>query len=139
MKIISFAWTTPALLAERKRVTRRRWNDDYAQRFKKRDLIAAYDKSPRAGGKQVATIRLIDDAYRGRTDYMPPNDYEAEGFAYMEEQGQMVDGMPPRIFWRAWKAAQIPVWVIRFEIVQIEPWGFHLIKANPQWGIRGVD
>ena len=33
-KIISFAWTTDALLQCKKTVTRRDWDDKYASRFK---------------------------------------------------------------------------------------------------------
>ena len=82
MKIISFGWTWPALLAEpplRKTVTRRDWNVEYALRFKG-DLIQAFDKSPRFGGKKIATIRLIRSPYNEPIDLMPDSDYEAEGF-----------------------------------------------------------
>jgi hypothetical protein len=115
VKIISFAWTTPALLAGRKKVTRREWSKDYAQRFKAGDLVAAYDKNPRNGGKQIATIRLTHDPYLERTDQMPGSDYEDEGLKYFEEQGLLFRGMTPQTFWRNWKAAKTLVWVIRFE------------------------
>ena len=53
MKIISFAWTTEALLAGIKTCTRRDWNDDYARRFKNGEFCQAFDRNPRAGGKRV--------------------------------------------------------------------------------------
>ncbi|KKL74249.1 hypothetical protein LCGC14_2066840, partial [marine sediment metagenome] len=34
---ISFSWTTRALEADAKNVTRRRWNDNWARRWKKGD------------------------------------------------------------------------------------------------------
>jgi len=117
MKIISFAWTTPALLANRKIVTRRDWSEDYAKRFKAGDLVAAYDKNPRNGGKQVATIRLTCNPYRESTDIMPRSDYEAEGLAYLQEQGLRIQGLSPYEFWEAWKAAKEVLWVIRFQKV----------------------
>jgi len=115
MKIISFAWTTPALLANRKTVTRREWSEDYARRFKADDLVAAYDKNPRNGGKQVATIRLTCDPYLEPPNQMPISDFEAEGFAYLAEQGMLFEGYDPRKFFQLWRAAIDPVWVIRFQ------------------------
>lgn len=58
MRIISFAWTTPALLAGRKTCTRRDWTYGYAANFALGEEVAAYDRSPRAFGQRVATIRL---------------------------------------------------------------------------------
>lgn len=58
--IISFAWTTQALLAGRKTVTRREWTDGHAAKFKPGDLVDAWDKLPRCkGSKKVAVIRII--------------------------------------------------------------------------------
>ena len=57
-KIISFAWTTDALMEGKKTVTRRDWDDKYASRFKVGEVCSAYDKSPRYGGKKVGEIRL---------------------------------------------------------------------------------
>jgi len=89
MKNISFAWTTDALLAGRKTCTCRDWDADYAARFKAGDLIAAYDRSPRFKGKQIGTLRLTHDATYGTlVDVLGGFDaaYEAEGFAYYDEQ-----------------------------------------------------
>ena len=53
VKIISFAWTTPALLAGRKTVTRRDWSDRYALLFHADDFVAGYNRSPRHGGRRA--------------------------------------------------------------------------------------
>lgn len=90
MKIISFAWTTPALLAGRKTVTRRDWQLGYASGFHAGDLVAAYNRSPRHGGRQVATIRLTRAPYLESTKEAPPEDYEAEGLAYLDSIGAKV-------------------------------------------------
>ena len=58
--IISFAWTTAALLDGRKTVTRREWSDAHAAKFKPGDLVDAYDRSPRFKGKKVGVIRIIN-------------------------------------------------------------------------------
>ena len=117
MRIISFAWTTPALLAGRKTCTRREWDDGYARRFHAGDLIAAYDKSPRSGGKQVATIRLTSNPYKALTSDMPDSDWEAEGFAYLTEIGAKVNGHTPRELWDDWHRRPVTLWVVRFELV----------------------
>lgn len=58
--IISFAWTTQALLDGRKTVTRREWSDGHAAKFKPGDLVDAWDKTPRCkGSKKVAVIRIV--------------------------------------------------------------------------------
>ncbi len=79
-------------------------------------MVAAYDKSPRFGGKQVATILLTHDPYVQTTDLMLESDYEAEGFRYLEEHGLLRDGIAPRVYFLAWKAAKMPLWVVRFEV-----------------------
>lgn len=86
MRIISFAWTTDALIAGRKTCTCRDWDDDYAASFRAGDLVAAYDRSPRFKGNLIATIRLTHDATYGRLSEIVPDWYEREGFAYYDEQ-----------------------------------------------------
>jgi hypothetical protein len=118
VRIISFAWTTPALLAGRKTVTRRDWSHGYALRFHAGDDVAAYDRNPRHGGRQVATIRLTADPYRESTKAAAEEDYEGEGFAFLSGQGIKVDGLPPAVLWRAWHLYPETLWVIRFEVVE---------------------
>ena len=117
MKRISFVWTVEALRAGRKTVTRRAWKNQYAWTFRKGTLVAAYDRQTRHGGHQVATIRLTADPIKDSTALAPDEDYEAEGFAYMEEHGLKVDGLPPKTLWRAWQLYPQFLWVIRFELV----------------------
>lgn len=111
MKIISFAWTTPALLAGRKTVTRRDWSPEYARRFSAGELVQAYDRSPRLKGKCVATIRIVSVTWEPDSD-APDSDYEAEGFGWMVEQQEATlddlyaqalnDGMNPEEDPRVW-------------------------------------
>ena len=133
MKSISFAWTTDALLAGRKTCTCRDWEADYANRFKAGDLIAAYDRSPRFKGTQIATLRLTHDAAYGTLiDVVGSFDaaYEAEGFAYYDEQVAAgnakvrkaiernlgVDQGETLRDWLAFSAGW-GEWVVRFEVV----------------------
>lgn len=118
MKFISFAWTTPALLAGHKTCTRREWSERWAQQFRADDRVSAYDRQPRFGGRQVAVIELIEHPYRQSTGEAPDSDWEAEGFAYLESIGAKVDGMPPKVLWRAWKLHPRMMWVVRFRLVE---------------------
>lgn len=83
MKTISFTWTAPALLAQAKTVTRRLWKPAHAARFDAGNFLLAYDKSPRAGGRPIALLRLTQAPYLEALAQMPDSDYEAEGFAWM--------------------------------------------------------
>lgn len=82
--IVSFAWTTEALLAGRKTCTRRMWNDEYFDRWvaawrRGRHIHDTYDKSPRFGGKKIGEIRLTREPYRERLADMPESDVVEEG------------------------------------------------------------
>ena len=135
-KAISFAWTAPALLAGRKTCTCRDWERDYAERFKAGDIIAAYDRSPRFKGSQIATLRLTHDATYGRLiDVLGGGfdaAYEAEGFAWGDEQvasgnQQMRKaiernlGVEPGETLRDWlrQTAMVREWIVRFEMVEV--------------------
>lgn len=82
--IISFAWTTEALLSGKKTCTRRRWSERYFQQWVRawrqgRLVHDAYDRLPRAGGGKVGEIRLTCEPYRERLRDMSEEDLEAEG------------------------------------------------------------
>jgi len=82
--IISFAWTTPALVDGRKTVTRRDWNPGYLRRWQQAwdrgDYVhQAWNASPRAGGRQVGWITLTHRPYLERLADMPAADLDAEG------------------------------------------------------------
>lgn len=116
MKIISFAWTSAALLAGRKTVTRRDWTVGYAQSFSAGELVQAYDRSPRAGGKRIATIRLTKKPYVEEASKAPDEDWEGEGFAYLTERGFTLHGTTPQQMWDAWMQENPLLWVVRFEM-----------------------
>lgn len=118
MKIISFAWTSGAFEAGRKTVTRRRWKDIYAKLFKAGDICQAYDKSPRCGGKRIGYLR-IESVTEERMRDMPDSDFEAEGFAFLEEIGATIWGMPPREAFDWWRRQDEEPYVVRFRIVEI--------------------
>ena len=121
MRIISFAWTTPALLAGCKTVTRREWLQKFADGWRKGTVAQAYDKNPRFKGKRVGHIELTQDPYQERTCDIPDEDYEAEGFGYMERNNILIRGKTPREFWNAWREGPGELWVVRFRLLDTGP------------------
>lgn len=117
MMIISFAWTTEPLLAGRKTRTRRDWALNHSKKFKVGDLVQAYDKLPIHGGRRVAIIKITGIKHEHISE-MPDEDYEKEGFAYMEEQGLTIWGKKIREAFEEWRKDDDYYWVIDFELVE---------------------
>lgn len=80
--------------------------------------MQAWDRLPRAGGKQVGIIRLTRAPYQEYLNDAPASDYIAEGLRWMEQQGRLVNGREPTNFWYLWRSENPLVWVIRFVLVQ---------------------
>lgn len=125
-KIVSFAWTSPALISGNKTVTRRGWDDDYARRFKPGEIVHAYNRSPRHRGEHIATLRIVS-VTKEPDSLTPGSDYEAEGFAWLEAHP---DELPKgkrlayleavsRDAFDEWREDGGESWVCRFEIVEI--------------------
>ncbi len=121
--IISFAETTPALLAGAKTVTRREWNPNHARKFTASALVQAWDKTPRVkGAKRVGTIRITQAPYLEMSNLAPIEDFKAEGFEYLNERGlTLFDEMTPTAVWTHWQMNPSPLWVVRFELVGVLP------------------
>ena len=124
-KIISFAWTTPALLAGRKTCTRRDWSQKYAGGFASGELVQAWDKNPRSRvGQQVAWIRLTAAPYQELMQLMPDSDYEAEGYRFFEEHPEELPQIhgPMGVTWvhfENWRNSPDRMWVVRFELEEV--------------------
>ena len=124
MRIIAFAYTTPALVAGAKSVTRRFWREAHAQHFHKGDLVQAYDRSPRAGGKPVAVIRLTEEPRLEWNQDAPDSDWEAEGYQYLYEHPEHIE-VPftretvSREGFDEWRESGRQSWVVRFELVEV--------------------
>lgn len=115
--LISFAWTTPALLSGHKTVTRREWTYGHARKFTVGMLVDAWDRSPRTGkGRKVATIRITRPPRRESTANLPTEDYAREGFAWLRDHGhrEMVD----RVM-ESWGMYPREVWVVEFQLVDV--------------------
>ncbi len=123
MRYISFAYTTPCLQARCKDVTRREWDDDYAARFQKGEVVGALDKLFRAGGKQIGTIRLLEKPYIESEGLMPDRDYHGEGFAFLDAFPRFKPAMwaqtDLRVKFQRDRLIGDEFWVVRFEILDI--------------------
>ena len=119
MRIISFAWTTPALVTSNKTVTRREWDDNYARRFNKSDFIQAYDKNPRIGGKQVAIIQLTTKPYKEWSNLASMIEWRNEGFEYLASIDARCNGFSPIEIWTDWHDNPRYLWVVRFQLVSL--------------------
>lgn len=117
MMIMAFQHTTPAMLAGRKSRTRRELKEAHAKKFYVGMICAAYDKSPRVGGKKVAEIR-ITGIKKEDISLMPSEDYEKEGFAYLEEQGLIIWGKHPLNAFQDWRDAGGEYTVVDFELLK---------------------
>lgn len=114
MNIISFNWTTLAVQAEVKTCSRRDWDSRHARQFRAGELVQAYSAAPHRGGEKVKVIRLTD-IYRERACDAPETDWEAEGFAFMEERGLLVGKVTPATIWADWKESTRLLYVVRFD------------------------
>lgn len=119
--IMSFDWTTPALLAEEKTVSRRHWKDRHAQKYRKGMRVQAWDHQPRTRkGQHKAWIRLREAPYKQPLCYMPDSDWVAEGFRYMDQHRELLPAnCPIDPSWEgfvAWRSSPEEVYVVRFDL-----------------------
>lgn len=115
--IISFAHTTPALLAGRKTVTRRDWKPEHAAKFKPGMICDAWNYSPRVVKRnphKVAEIEIVS-VTRESTKDMPDSDYAAEGFGYLDE---IEGGRYWVCFFSRWIRFPETLYVVRFKVVK---------------------
>ena len=107
MKIISFAWTTEALLKGKKTATRRLWKNSYAQMFKLGDICQAYDHNPRCGGRRIGLIKLTCYPFKQRLSKMTMRDIKEEGGLWksVKEFQDMMGG------------PLLEVWVLKFKLL----------------------
>ena len=116
MMIISFAWTTQAIIQGKKTETRRFWNYDYMERFWKscqaNDMrFIGYNKSPRFGGCPIALCRIKQKPYLQDLKFVTDADEKAEGglWGSADEYRKAMAGHD-----------QIP-YVIKFEVLAQAP------------------
>jgi hypothetical protein len=124
--IISFAHTTPALLAGAKTVTRRTWTPKHAAQIKAGMLVDAWDHSPRVrGSHKVATIRIVRDPWIQNSRELLEDDYHREGFAWLDanlHESRWLTNLA-RIAWRQsfelWRDLEEDCYVVEFELLEV--------------------
>ncbi|MDI7157166.1 hypothetical protein QMM53_11520 [Leptospira santarosai] len=137
MKIISFGFTAAPLLARRKTITRREWKDEYALKFRQGEIVQAYDKSPRFGGKKIGELK-ISWIVKSHLRDMPDTDYEEEGFAWLDENPEFIhksfilnDGTKDMWkYFRMWRMSGKESWAIKFEPVNLLPFDSYFLPQN---------
>jgi len=93
--------------------------------FKKGEIIAAYDKQRRFGGRKIGLIKLTQTPYKQSTAELTEEDWFDEGMHVLESEGKTFpsrtgnpkDVESPTEFWERWKSEPKELWVIRFKIV----------------------
>jgi hypothetical protein len=118
--IVSFAWTTPALLAGAKTCTRRQWSPSHARKIQDGQLVDAWDRLPRVkGARKVATIRITAAPELQSTAQIPDSDWQAEGFDWLTRFGTDDDARIAHAIWDAWRAKAQILYVVRFELERL--------------------
>jgi len=112
---ISFAWTADAFTTYNKDMSRRYWKKDHALKFKPNMIVDAMDRLPHRGGKRIGEIKIIKRPWQQPTGQMTEIDYRREGLLWMEQQGMLIKGQKPRVFFEEWKEKDEVVWVVEFE------------------------
>jgi hypothetical protein len=122
MMIVSFAKTTPAILARRKSVTRRKWKESHAQRFSPGTLFQIYSNGPHRGGKHIGVGRIVNVTKDSNGKIADLGDWEREGFAYLNEHRlPLGKNLMPGDLWREWLIHGTEgLYRVEFEIVTLE-------------------
>lgn len=125
--IVSFAWTTPALLRGEKTATSREWSDRYLEQWQNAYARGdrrhqAWDKSPRAGGKQVGWITLTKPPIRKRLRDFTDEEVYAEAL-YGGRDGPRITTITQMLVWM--EAVGIDpdgvVTLLRFTFTPLDP------------------
>lgn len=140
--IISFAWTTLAVIANHydppgKTETRRDWSPKTIAQFQKLigNTVDAWDKSPRFFGKHFGTIVVRDVIAEEYSNTIPDEAWQKEGFDRLTAIGR---GFSAKWFaedtWRHWiepveHEGELRAWtqtVLVFELADLNEYGHKL-------------
>lgn len=111
--IVSFCYTSKALVAGAKTVTRRWWSDKHARWFQPGRVFDAYNRLPRVkGARKIAECRVVSCE---RTGDFPDADIAAEGFDYLAALG-ITAPLEDVYRWREYCRLR-PPFVLRFDVI----------------------
>ena len=94
------------------------WVDRYAKTFHTGERVQAWDHSPRTKkGKKVAEIILTAEPFKQHISLMTEEDFEKEGFAYLDERSLIIWDKGARQAFDDWKCEDEEYWVIDFKLI----------------------
>jgi hypothetical protein len=125
---ISFAWTTPAVVLREKCVTRRDWKGITIAQFqgcvKTGELVDAWDKNPRFGGKPFGKVRILEVTPKEDSRTIPESAWAEEGFHILTPLGAKIGKSTPRDVWMFWlHENEEDQTVVRFELAELNDYG----------------
>lgn len=116
-RYLSFAWTVPAIMERRKDTTRRTWDPATARLFPRGTWFWGTDRALYRNGRRICLGRISTDPFVQNTRDMDPDEFNREGFDYLESIGATVGDCGPRELWRRWTEDPRELVVVRFEVV----------------------
>ena len=84
-----------------KTMTRRKWKDSHAKKFRKGLIVKAVDKLPYLGGQEICKIVITKDPYKQALKDMPVGDLKRERSPWKTKK-EFIDGLggnPEEIVW----------------------------------------
>jgi hypothetical protein len=121
---LRFAWTTPALLAGAKTVSRVPQADRRPGLWRAGMPLIAYNRSPQKGGRPVAVLQLTADPVLEPLGAMPDSDYAAEGWHWLHEHRALLprwitaSDFGPHAFQDS-RTRGAELWVVRFRLLAV--------------------
>jgi hypothetical protein len=127
--ILSFGWTTPAVVIGKKCVTRRQWAERTIRIYERligHDVDAA-DSGLQYGGKVFGRVKILDVKRDDDTRKMLEDDWYHEGFDALEALGLKVGRYAPDELWSFWKHENTePYTRVQFALVSLNQYGDEL-------------
>ena len=126
--ILSFAWTTPAVVLGKKDTTRRDWSPKTIAMARKimaqGGTFDAWDKSPRFGGKPIGTVRILELIENEDSKMLAESEWEREGFHVLQALNARIGKRGAIEVWQFWKHDnETPQTALRFEVVSLNEHG----------------
>ena len=111
------AYTSPAIVAQRKCVTRRQWSPKYAPLFHRGTRAMAWSRQAQYGGERIAELELTRDPRLENIQGADPEEvYVTEGFQYLDDpQGSLLEAT------RRWARLDQEYWVVQFKVTTVLP------------------
>jgi hypothetical protein len=141
---IIFAYTSFAFVAREKNVTRRDWDEEYAERFYAGTRGIAVNKQLRFGGEKIGTFRLTAKPSYESEAQMPDRDYAGEGFEFLDQypylKPKMWANTNLKLKFDEDRRAAEWLWVVRYEILTVErAWEIKLVEKMRSFSPQDAD